>query len=237
MKKTIIMLLCATSLLFVGCKDKQEKELSDKAPKGVEKVDLGLPSGLKWASMNVGATTPDGYGDYFAWGEIKSKKIYNWNTYKWCKQSYDKITKYCCISDDFGTIDNKAILDKEDDAAYINWGGDWRTPTEAEQRELMTHCSWIWTNDFNSTGIKGYIVKSKTNENFIFLPAAGFRLEADVVNVGSFGHYWSSSLYKEYPTYSEVYCVFASLLSFDSGKYSTNYNNRRDGHSIRAVCK
>ena len=102
---------------------------------GHEYVDLGLPSRIKWATCNVGATTPEEYGDYFAWGETEPKDNYDWSTYKWCNESNATMTKYCTDSS-YGTVDNKTVLELEDDAAYVNWGGNWRMPTKAELDEL-----------------------------------------------------------------------------------------------------
>ncbi|MCQ2319676.1 MAG: hypothetical protein MJZ90_12290 [Bacteroidales bacterium] len=101
-----------------------------------EYVDLGLPSGLLWATCNVGADSPEDYGDYFAWGETETKSDYDWDTYKWCNGSYNTLTKYNTKSS-YGTVDNKTTLELSDDAARANWGGSWRMPTEAEFQELI----------------------------------------------------------------------------------------------------
>ena len=108
-----------------------------------EWVDLGLPSGTLWATCNVGANTPEEYGDYFAWGETEPKDYYGWNTYKWCNGSRYTLTKYCTDSSYGynGFVDNKAELDPEDDAAYVNWGSSWRIPTTEQQCELYENCS------------------------------------------------------------------------------------------------
>ena len=107
---------------------------------GHDSVDLGLPSGTKWATCNVGATAPEEYGDYFAWGETEPKTTYDWNTYKWATATWDAtyeswqletLTKYC-TSGEYGTVDNKTVLDLEDDAAHANRGGAWLLPTDAE---------------------------------------------------------------------------------------------------------
>ena len=103
---------------------------------GHEYVDLGLPSGIKWATCNVGATTPEEYGDYFAWGETQPKDYYDWSTYKYCNGDEYSITKYCTRST-YGTVDIKTTLELSDDAARVNWGGKWRMPTIEEQKELL----------------------------------------------------------------------------------------------------
>lgn len=156
-------------------------------------VDLGLPSGTKWATCNVGATTPEGYGNFYAWGETEPKSNYYWATYKWCNDTSTTITKYN-TDGSYGTVDNKTQLELADDAARANWGGAWRMPTDAEWTELRENCEWTWTSDYNGTGVAGRIVTSNTNGNAIFLPAAGYRRYADLINAGDCGDYWSSSL-------------------------------------------
>ncbi len=106
---------------------------------GHDYVDLGLPSGTFWATCNVGAMNPEDYGDYFAWGETEPKSYYDWSTYKYCNGSSSTITKYCSDSE-YGTVDNKYTLEAIDDAATVNWGGDWRIPTIEEQAELTGAC-------------------------------------------------------------------------------------------------
>ncbi len=136
--------------------------------KHYEYVDLGLPSGLLWATCNVGAETPEETGDYFAWGETEPKEIYNWSTYKWCDGTYNSLTKYC--SDSYygkdGFVDNKTVLDPEDDAATVNWGKNWRTPTYEEYKELLDNCTCTWTYSY---GMPGYELIA-SNGNSIFLP-------------------------------------------------------------------
>lgn len=192
---------------------------------GYEYVDLGLPSGLKWATCNVGATSPEEFGDYFAWGETEPKSYYDWSTYKWCRGSYDTMTKYC-TSSSYGTVDNKTVLDPEDDAAHVNWGGAWRMPTRAEQDELRNKCTWTWTTQ---NGVNGYKVTG-LNGNSIFLPAAGYRVNGGLSGAGSNGDYWSSSL-------STGYSSLAYYLDFGSGGQSTRDDSRGCGRSVRPVCQ
>ena len=149
-------------------------------------VDLGLS--VKWAPFNVGASNPEDYGDYYAWGETEPKSKYSWVTYKWCNGSYNSLTKYN-TSSSYGTVDNKTCLDLSDDAARANWGGSWRMPTDAELTELLTRCTWTWTTQ---GGKNGYEVKGP-NGNAIFLPAAGNYNGTNHGNTGSYGSYWSSS--------------------------------------------
>ena len=189
---------------------------------GHEWVDLGLS--VKWATCNVGATKPEEYGNYYAWGEIFTKRTYNWNTYKWCNGSWNTQTKYCTQSSR-GTVDNKTVLDLEDDAARANWDGAWRMPTDAEWTELRTKCTWTWTT---RNGVKGYTVTSNINGNFIFLPAAGYRSCDGLYNAGYYGTYWSCSLYTDYPNNAwEVY--------FGSGDVYRDGSYRYFGRSVRPV--
>ena len=187
-----------------------------------EYVDLGLS--VKWATCNMGASSPEEYGDHYAWGETETESTYDWNTYKWCKGSKNTLTKYCTDSD-YGTVDNKTVLDPEDDVAHVKWGGNWRMPTDAEIKELRENCIWKWTTQ---NGKNGYKVTSKKNGNSIFLPAAGCRSDSSLSDAGSGGYYWSSSLISSYPYYA--YYVY-----FDSS-YVNRYYYRYYGLSVRPVC-
>ena len=161
-----------------------------------EYVDLGLPSGVKWATFNVGATQPEEYGDYFAWGETEPKELYDESTYS----------------------------ETEEDAATANWGSEWRMPTQAEQDELRTECSWTWMtkNDVNGYKVVG------PNGNSIFLPAAGYCSGSSLYNVGHKGFYWASSLY----TGNTSYAYYLSFTYNDVSRYS---NDRCYGQSVRPV--
>lgn len=187
-------------------------------------VDLGLPSGLMWAKTNIGASSPEDYGNYFAWGETSSKSNYNWSTYKWNSSGTETyyLTKY--ITDNASSwVDHKSVLDLEDDAARANLGDSWRMPTDAEWTELRTSCTWIWKTE---NGVNGYQVKGP-NGNSIFLPAAGYWSSASFLDAGSFGYYWSSSLSPE--NYRAV------GISFNSGNTFTFNGDRRLGCSVRPV--
>ena len=202
--------------------DVQEQPGSDITP---EAVDLGLPSGVKWATFNVGATRPEEYGGYYAWGETEEKSDYSWSTYKWCKGSETSMTKYCTDSS-YGTVDNKTVLDPEDDVAHEKWGDGWHMPTRAEQDELRENCAWIWTT---RNGVNGYKVISKTNGNSIFLPAAGYRNGSEVHYRDSYGYCWSSSLYGS-DSHSAYYLNFSSDgLNYFNGGF------RFYGRSVRPV--
>ena len=185
-------------------------------------VDLGLS--VKWASMNIGATKPEDLGDYFAWGEITTKTLYSWATYKWCRGSSSTLTKY---TNSGYIIDNKTILETGDDVASLNWGGSWRIPTDIEMTELCEKCTWHWTTQ---NGMEGYKVTSKKNSNSIFLPAAGYHnSENNLVSVGSSGYYWTSVC-------STTYQSSAYRLRFLSNVFGVDSNNRCHGMSIRPVC-
>jgi len=191
-------------------------------------VDLGLPSGTIWATRNIGADTPEGYGDYFAWGETEPKEVYNWSTYKWCNGSSKTLTKYCTDSSYGynGFVDNKTELDPEDDAAYVNWGPQWRMPTYDQQTELCENCTWTWTTQ---NGVNGQL-GTGPNGNSIFLPAAGYRWDENLYNAGSNGRYWSRTLSPD-PDYSSS----AFYLNFDSGSVNKFVLRRCLGFCVRAV--
>ena len=156
---------------------------------GHEWVDLGLPSGLKWATCNVGASAPEDYGDYYRWGDTNNRGLCDWDVYKWCNDSYNSMTKYC-TNRKYGTVDNKTTLDPEDDAAHVEWGGTWRMPTLDEQKELLNNCTCTKTTQ---NGVVGYNVTGP-NGNSIFLPAAGYGYKWVFNERDSSGYYWSSSL-------------------------------------------
>ncbi len=191
-----------------------------------QKIDLGLS--IKWSSINIGALSPEDYGEYFAWGETTTKDNYNWRNYKWCNGSETTLTKYNSDSD-YGTIDNKTTLEMIDDAAHVIWGGNWRIPTIDEWEELHNECIWEWTRENN---INGYKVISKTTGCSIFLPAAGYRYDNSLSNPSLHGYYWASTL-----AYSPRY-GHSTMFSAQEIKYGGNwyYDYRAYGHSIRPVC-
>lgn len=193
---------------------------------GHEYVDLGLPSGILWAICNVGAETPEDYGDYFAWGETQPKSVYNWNTYKYCMGSRNTLTKYCCNSNYGynGFTDNLIALQAMDDAASVNWGAGWRTPTAGEWIELLRNTTKIWTTQ---NSVQGYLFIAK-NGRSLFLPKAGryWEVELDI----SEGDYWSSSLGAEGQLPPEYFVFFDGLYEMD------DFYNRCSGLSVRPVC-
>ena len=156
-----------------------------------EAIDLGLPSGTRWASWNVGASAPEEYGGYYAWGETEEKGYYDWSTYKYCKGSNGSLTKYCTFSNygDNGFTDGLTELLPEDDVATANWGAAWHMPTKEQLGELRDNCTIEWTL---LNGVKGYLVTGP-NGATIFLPAAGSYWGDVLYEEGMYGYYWSSS--------------------------------------------
>jgi len=188
-------------------------------------VDLGLPSGTKWADHNIGASSPEDYGSYFAWGETGVKLGYSWANYSLSNGSITTMTKYS-TSSYYGTVDNKTTLEPSDDAATVNWDSNWRMPTKDEMDELDTICTWTWTQ---KNGINGYDVKGP-NGNSIFLPAAGYRNDISTGGIGSYGDYWSSSL-------CASSAGTALKLSFGSSTQNMSCGIRSLGSPVRPVCK
>lgn len=199
------------------------------APTDVQAVDLGLPSGIRWASCNVGAEKPEDYGNHYAWGEILPKEDYTWATYKYANGGDDKLTKYCNNASygDNGFTDNKTTLAPEDDAAQVNWGDKWRMPTATEMDELINNCIWTWAT---RNGVNGYQVTSKVNSNSIFLPAAGYCNGLNHSYIGSYGGYQSSLINEITPNY-------ARRLYFNGDFIRDNNGNRYYGLSVRPVCQ
>ena len=200
-------------------------------------VDLGLPSGTLWATCNIGASSPEDYGDYFAWGEseesYKSGKMdFSWNTYMWCSGSGSTMTKYCDNSSyGFeGFTDELTELEQEDDAAYANWGPGWRMPSIDQFRELINsnYTTTEWTTQNGVYGRKITSKKEGYTDRSIFLPAAGYRYFSSLDDAGSDGNYWSRTLYESFP-YS------AWHLDFYSSSIDTSYYNRCYGRSVRPV--
>ena len=182
-------------------------------------IDLGLPSGTLWAAWNIGAESPENYGDYFAWGEVDPKDNYDWSTYSYCDGTQDVMTKY-------NASDGYTTLLSLDDVATDKWGGEWRMPTLAEWEELCENTTFVWTAE---NGVFGQLFTSKENGNTLFLPAAGVYFD-NLEYSGSNGVYWSSSLRTSAPD-------DAWIMGFDSENVSTNDGDygRSSGLSVRAV--
>jgi hypothetical protein len=179
-------------------------------------IDLGLPSGTKWACCNVGATKPEEFGGYYAWGETEEKSTYSWSTYIHC----DGSEKTC---HDLGNN----IAGTQYDVAHVKWGGSWVMPTYDQIKELEDNCTYLWTTE---NGVKGGKFTSKNNGASIFLPAAGYRNDSNLYIAGSCGYYWSSA---QSPSDSDIaYCLY-----FYSGRARTNYCDCGYGRSVRPVVR
>ena len=198
------------------------KKLDACIENGHKWVDLGLS--VKWATCNIGATKPENYGSYFAWGETSPKDSYHSYNYFHNKIKFSRYEEKEIIIK-YNSIDSKTRLDSIDDAACVNWGGKWRMPTDAEMTELREKCKWEWTTQ---GGRNGYKVTSKTNGNSIFLPAAGDRDGSNLDNAGFKGDYWSSSLHTDNPK-------FAWRMYFHSDEVYRSRGYRYRGFSVRPV--
>ena len=181
-------------------------------------VDLGLS--VKWATCNIGASSPEEYGDYFAWGETAPKDVYVWSTYKWCNGSQNTLTKYC-TNKEYGAVDNKITLELEDDAAHVNWGGEWRMPTKEELEELHKKCTWTPTK---INGVSGREITGP-NGNKLFLPNSGYCSEGKYPGGGT-GHCWSNT--------SSLHRAYCLTYSWDGNKFVAA-DLRSFGFTIRAV--
>ena len=198
--------------------------LAQSAPKTYEAVELGLS--VKWATFNVGATKPEEYGDYFAWGESQPKEVYDWVTYRHAFIKGGKLksfTKYN-LDANLGEIDDMTELKPEDDAASVNWGSDWRMPTMDEFDELRTKCKWTWSE---LNGVNGYRVEAE-NGNWIFLPAGGSYYNEEHSFVGYYGYYRTSTLGDKDSTYSYYF-------GFTSNNVELSEIRRYYGIAVRAV--
>ena len=200
-------------------------EISDSG--GHEYVDLGLPSGTLWATCNVGANKPEGYGSYFAWGETQRKMTFNGDTYKYCNGSLDKLTKYCSEFDlgNNGFTDSLTTLQADDDPATAKWGNGWHMPSKVQWEELKENTTHKWTT---RNGKKGRLFTAK-NGLSVFLPAAGYRCGwiSWLYEAGSTGYYWSRSLGGD--------SSMARQLYFNSEDCLVVGNNRILGCSVRPV--
>ena len=203
--KTLAMMLfmlmsMAASVVLTSCGDDEDEVTpgggNGKAPSGVKAVDLGLPSGTLWANMNVGANSEEAPGNSYAWGETEVKTNYSQSTYTYS--------------------DKPSELPTNADAAYVNWGSQWRMPSMEQLSELRTKCSWTWTtlNDVNGYKVVG------PNGNSIFMPTTS----------GSYGYYWSRTLNTGYP-------FDAWGLVFNGGLVTMGYYRglRYEGRSVRPV--
>ena len=226
---TLVFLLCVVQI-SLG----QNQSTSGKTgyTNGHKWVDLGLS--VKWADCNVGASKPNDYGAYFLWGETTAKvrNSSEWDGYKYAPNGGTlvtaKLSKYNTDSSN-GFVDHKTILDSTDDAATVNWGGAWRTPTKEEWEELVKECEWVWILDRED--IVGYQVTSRKNGNSIFLPASGLLNNTTPWGRGFNGHYWSSTVCGRTPHFA-FSCLFHSTCT---GLVTSD--QRADGLPVRPVLK
>ena len=235
MKTKLILLAAMAAMLSVGfascSKDDDNSGSSNNGNSGngggdnTEWVDLGLPSGLLWAKCNVGASSPEDYGNYYAWGETTTKSDYSWETYAYGNSS-TTLTKYCSKTDNGfnGFTDALTTLQSSDDAVTAVFGNGARIPTKDEWDELLNNCTEEWVSQNGVNGCKF----TASNGNTLFLPAAGYCDGSELRGVSRYGDYWSSSLYTDEPN-----CAW----DFYIGSYGTIMGNdsRYYGLSVRAV--
>lgn len=218
-------LLFLVSILLIGCgvmscgKDdnNEEPRVIDYGyvPAGVEAVDLGLPSGTKWASCNIGATVPEEYGDYYAWAETETKDRYNGDNYIYALGSGGPFK-------DLGIVISKT----EYDVARAKWGGDWQMPTKRDYQELLENCKYNYTT---MKGVRGGRFTSKKNGNSIFLPAAGIQWARGLSHGGENGCYWSGQMYEN----GKADAIYLSIYK----ESLVDVRSRIDGCSVRPVIK
>lgn len=192
-------------------------------------VDLGLPSGTLWATANVGADAPESYGHYIAWGETTPRSTYSWGNYELC-EGYSNTLKRYCNDHDYGYADNIAALQPADDAATAAWGSEWCMPTREQFEELFDN-SHTATSTRVLNGVDGYVIKSRSNEVEIFLPAAGYMTGAKVEDEGLNATYWSAAVSTVYP--DRAWASEATLLPNASLK--TSAAARYTGRPVRPV--
>ena len=203
MNKSGISLLSILSftLLMSSCK-------AQPSHNGHEYVDLGLS--VKWATCNVGAQSPEDYGEYYAWGETKTKTIYTWKGYRFrvSGDSYSdvKFSKY--NADVLSGPSNKTVLELADDVANVKWGGNWRIPTKEEIEELFYNCDWVWTTQ---NGVIGAKITSRVEgytDRSIFMPASGYIIDSKQVLKDNYGFGWSSTITDRN---TSAYCITFDL--------------------------
>lgn len=251
-----IVLIAIGLVVFNSCEQKPDSgveppkpDVEDQKPEidtgigvenGHEYIDLGLS--VKWATCNIGAETPEDYGDYFAQAETKSKKTYTEDNYIYCKKEvvtgqvsawYEYHFKKYVREEDYEYnrfYDNKTKLEKKDDAAYINWGGKWRMPTEDEFNELINFCTWEKTIQNRVAGYKLTSNVDGYEDRSIFFPAAGYKSDNELNYARTKGYYWSSTLGDN--------SSGASIFYFDLDYEDCDIRgkDRENGLSIRPVC-
>ena len=200
---------------------------------------VAMGDGINWGTKNIGANNPQESGYYFAWGETETKTSYSWDTYKW-GTAYNELTKYNDDSN-FGTVDNPTYLylQSDDDAARVNLGPGWLTPQKSDWQWLIDNCTWEWTDDYDGSGAKGYVVTSNVDgytSNSIFLPTAGFYMNA-TARQRHLGYYWSANHGRMNPAVGEEKCVpyMAWYMSFTSSGHQVSSVDRIYGIPVRPI--
>ena len=205
----------STDTIVTQTRPHHQSETQEPSKSHPQAIDLGLPSGTKWASCNVGASKPEEYGDYFAWGEVEAKSQYSWYTFI----HSDGLSETCR---DLG----RDIAGTEYDVARMKWGGNWCMPTDAQFGELSYFCSHEWTT---LDGVKGLKFTSMLNGNSIFLPASGYRHNDYLYHDGKYGHYRSSNCYSTHSHSFEFHDYRASIFG--------NVPQCCEGFSVRPVVR
>ena len=237
MKKLFLILAMIVSVMLLACSPKDEDENNNSngdndnniitgTINGHDWIDLGLPSGLKWATCNIGANKPEEYGDYFAWAEISPKESYTeYNYQHWADANGNG---YWDVGELTVNID---ISGTQYDAATNNWGESWRMPTIDEMQELIDHCRWVRTQVNNIRGVKVI----GPNGGSIFLPAASFRYGSSLYDAGSYGNYWSSTPYYDYYGISANRIIFSIDDSSGSDFEYLDALDRFLGYTVRPI--
>lgn len=205
--------------------------LPDTPSTAHEWVDLGLPSGTLWATVNLGAMAPEDFGTYVAWGETAPSDVYSWAAYSLCNGEQDELVKYC-TDNGYGAIDDLTTLVAADDAATAMWGSAWCIPTK-EQFEEVIDKRYTKTSVTTHNGVKGILIKALEGEAQIFLPAAGYKSGSLLVNDNPLATYWTSSLVDDKPY--RAWC--AELPAYVGSTLKTAGVNRSTGRPVRAVRK
>ena len=236
LKAAVALFLSIAMFFAAGCQPEDDPNNNggnnDGGLNGHECVDLGLPSGTMWATCNVGATTPEGCGDYYAWGETEPKTNYDWSTYQFGNGDHRQLTKYCSDAGYGyeGFTDSLTVLLPEDDVATANWGNGWCIPTLEQYKELIQNTTNDWTT---INGVGGRLFTAP-NGNALFIPAAGFYDRDELGGVGLYGTYWTSSLNTSYPCSAWVF-GFNEDDCHKPMDGRDSWSSRYHGRSVRAV--
>ena len=227
-KAVAALMLMTTIVCAIGCKKTDKPITVSGSYGGHDYVDLGLPSGTLWATCNVGSDTPEGYGDYFAWGETQPKTYFDWNTYKFSdvdSENNIRLTKYNTNSD-FGIVDSLSTLEIKDDAATSQWGSGWCLPTLEQWEELRNNTTGIWTVRNGSSGF----LFTANNGRCLFLPATTIASPYTEEVSHLSGSYWSNLLYSNSPHFAWAFCFHID------GIYDIYRTDRYHGMAVRPVC-